>query len=749
MINTNDTTISAFARLLATENIVVRHSNDAHTASFDMVERILTLPRWKGMTPALYDMLVGHEVAHALWTDATIDEATGNLAACVDIAPDNPRAALSILNIVEDARIERLIKSKYPGLKRDFVSGYKTIHEMGIFELEGRPVDKMSFLDRLNMEFKLGILGYLNVPFTDSTEIWFRDRIAASQTWDDVVEITRDLYEYDKQKQEEEEEEDQENQTDSNQQVSGMPSGAEEVDDDDSEEGSSQSNGTDGEGDDSAESSASPGDDDSDGGATSKGATASEYTPDVSTQDAMDDALVADKSEWMPRDKRIERMPTPILKEMIVSPERIRELHIKAKNPYGNSTDRYINAPAENERRLKTIAQQFAKCDEYMLNEKSSVNYLSKQFEMRKAADIHKRTMTSKTGRLDPVRMINYRWSEDIFAKNQTVRDGKNHGFVCVLDWSGSMCNNLLPTVRQAITLAMFCRRTGLPFELYAFSDRLTWDPGTGNATTPETWSQENYNIGKTTDGAPWKTSNLNELQMLNFLSAKMNTREFTEACRVLYSLAMCEGNCQESRAHDTWTASALGLGGTPLDESLVALHTMLPAFQRKHNVQVLNAVILTDGDGRNTFDNAIIINPITKRSYGSHPTETGLRSTYLLLKSLKETTGCNLIGMYLSTSNKCINVSAGWFDRWEATHEEIKSVQKQWKQSNYYVATGKYADFFDEAYVINANTNPETEINLPDSATQANLRNAFVKGMKSRGMSRNLSNRFIEVVAR
>jgi hypothetical protein len=743
MINTNDTTISAFARLLATENIVVRHSNDAHTASFDMVERILTLPRWKGMTPALYDMLVGHEVAHALWTDATIDEATGNLAACVDIAPDNPRAALSILNIVEDARIERLIKSKYPGLKRDFVSGYKTIHEMGIFELEGRPVDKMSFLDRLNMEFKLGILGYLNVPFTDSTEIWFRDRIAASQTWDDVVEITRDLYEYDKQKQEEEEEEDQENQTDSNQQVSGMPSGAEEVDDDDSEEGSSQSNGTDGEGDDSAESSASPGDDDSDGGATSKGATASEYTPDVSTQDAMDDALVAEKSEWMPRDKGIERMPTPILKEMIVSPERIRELHIKARYQYGT------NNPAEIERRLKTIAQQFAKCDEYMLNEKSSVNYLSKQFEMRKAADIHKRTMTSKTGRLDPVRMINYRWSEDIFAKNQTVRDGKNHGFVCVLDWSGSMCNNLLPTVRQAITLAMFCRRTGLPFELYAFSDRLTWDPATGNATTPETWSQENYNIGKTTDGAPWKTSNLNELQMLNFLSAKMNTREFTEACRVLYSVAMCEGNCQESRAHDTWTASELQLGGTPLDESLVALHTMLPAFQRKHNVQVLNAVILTDGDGRNTFDNAIIINPITKRSYGSHPTETGLRSTYLLLKSLKETTGCNLIGMYLSTANKCINVSAGWFDRWEATEEEIKLVQKQWKQSNYYVATGKYADFFDEAYIINANTNPETEINLPDSATQANLRNAFVKGMKSRGMSRNLSNRFIEVVAR
>ena len=187
-----------------------------------------------------------------------------------------------------------------------------------------------------------------------------------------------------------------------NQQVSGLPSGAVEVDDD-SKEGSSRSNATDGEGDGPTESDASPGDgdDDSDGSATSKGAAASEYTPDVSTQDAMNDAMVAEKSEWMPRDKGIERMPTPILKKMIVSPERIRELHVNGKYPYSGSGE------AEKDSRLKIIAQHFAKCDEYMLNEKSSVNYLSKQFEMRKAADIHKRTMTSKTGRLDPVRMIN------------------------------------------------------------------------------------------------------------------------------------------------------------------------------------------------------------------------------------------------------------------------------------------------------------------------------------------------------
>ena len=55
------------ARLLATENLSVIRAR-TRTASFDIKSRILTLPMWKEMTPEIEDMLIGHEVGHALYT---------------------------------------------------------------------------------------------------------------------------------------------------------------------------------------------------------------------------------------------------------------------------------------------------------------------------------------------------------------------------------------------------------------------------------------------------------------------------------------------------------------------------------------------------------------------------------------------------------------------------------------------------------------------------------------------------------
>ena len=52
------------AKLLATENLVVEHKS-VETASFDVKNRVLTLPVWN-VSDVVYDMLVGHEVGHAL-----------------------------------------------------------------------------------------------------------------------------------------------------------------------------------------------------------------------------------------------------------------------------------------------------------------------------------------------------------------------------------------------------------------------------------------------------------------------------------------------------------------------------------------------------------------------------------------------------------------------------------------------------------------------------------------------------------
>jgi inner membrane protein involved in colicin E2 resistance len=55
--------------------------------------------------------------------------------------------------------------------------------------------------------------------------------------------------------------------------------------------------------------------------------------------------------------------------------------------------------------------------------------------------------------------------------RNRVVPKGKNHGFSILLDWSGSMSGILLPMVKQAISLAYFCRKMGIPFDIYNFND--------------------------------------------------------------------------------------------------------------------------------------------------------------------------------------------------------------------------------------------------------------------------------------
>ena len=58
---------SHLARLLATEDLVVEHKH-VECAQFDVRTRVLTLPLWEKASHDVYDMLVCHEVGHALFT---------------------------------------------------------------------------------------------------------------------------------------------------------------------------------------------------------------------------------------------------------------------------------------------------------------------------------------------------------------------------------------------------------------------------------------------------------------------------------------------------------------------------------------------------------------------------------------------------------------------------------------------------------------------------------------------------------
>ena len=167
---------SQLAKLLATEDIVVEHRS-VRTAQFDVEKRVLTLPLWDKASGIVYDMLVGHEVGHALFTPNEWDYKV-------------PR---QFVNVTEDARIEKLMKRKYPGISKSFFGGYKELSDDDFFELEGKDISKMNFADRVNLYFKIG--NFVNISF-NSKEQDIVDMVAEAETFADAILAAEMMYKY-------------------------------------------------------------------------------------------------------------------------------------------------------------------------------------------------------------------------------------------------------------------------------------------------------------------------------------------------------------------------------------------------------------------------------------------------------------------------------------------------------------------------------------------------------------------------
>ena len=174
-------TKSLLAKLMASENINVEYHNNASTAAFSTESRTLIMPVLKDMTENATDLFLGHEVGHALYTpNDAIKEAFS-------------RGSFfkGLCNIVEDARIEKMIQNKFPGLKRSFYDGYSDLIERNFFGTKDRHVNSYNFVDRLNLHFKLGVRA--GVEFSDEEKV-FVDRMENLRSWDDSITLAEELW---------------------------------------------------------------------------------------------------------------------------------------------------------------------------------------------------------------------------------------------------------------------------------------------------------------------------------------------------------------------------------------------------------------------------------------------------------------------------------------------------------------------------------------------------------------------------
>lgn len=773
--NTNKESKGILAKLLATEGISVTHSVKAETAMFDVKNRQLVLPMWSDMTDDIYDMLVGHEVGHALFTpydqekESKIESKGPWNADAQEIGGDSHgHIAMAYLNIIEDARIEKLMKVKYPGLRRDFVSAYAKLDARDFFGAHAKAPTHL--IDRINLHFKMGVSAEtsLNVQFSP-TEMVFVDRIAASETYDDVVQIVKDLWEY--------EIENSNNPKESPEYVS----------QDGEDDG--ESNGEEG------EKKVSESESDTNGGIkASKGGSKQLTAP----------AMAETHNNYLENCKTLVSdditevsyvsLPVPNLKNIIITPKEIDHIMSAYKS----------NDPCVQTNRAAAVMET----QKFIRSSNKSVAILVKQFEMKKAADAHKRSSTAKTGILDTVKMMKYRFDDDIFLRSLTVRDGKNHGIVMFVDWSSSMTNIIDDTVRQCFLIALFCKKCNIPFEVYAFSSIHIRADLNLNRSTDKSWD-DHYNVtdNEVIQADSWSKANgdrmnrsyeesdndtkyldFNDFSLLNFVSSKMSMKEMTSAMANMLQITSVYGKA--ARQSYYLVNPVLRLSGTPLNECVVAATEIVNQFKAKNNIQIVSTIMLTDGEGgrvgvRQPCDDhkSFVVNEKKKVTYdvGKIKMSPALgwqcTDTEVLLRIHSMETGSNLLGFYLNESasvsgsrsllDSFLYNPQGQVSTYGMTESEKKKLETQiveqcdrkvamsnnYKKDGYFVAEiGCRMGGYKELYVIRGSAMMDTsedsigELQALDKGSSVTaVRTAFRKQMKESVMCKNLLNRIID----
>ena len=692
------------AKLLATENLTVEHRR-VSTAAFDVEKRLLILPIWKTASNTVYDLLVGHEVGHALYTPNE----------------DYSGASKAFVNVLEDARIERMMKRTYPGLRRSFFEGYKELWDRDFFGVKNDDPSTLSLIDRINLYFK----GNFNIPFADEELVWV-NRAKYTTTFQDVVELAIELYEFCSEKQEDKEE------------IAAPPSpnGNKQADREEevnpsSEDGEDETESNDGE--ESEQQDSEEYDDAQLEVPSYQGGTEVDETKSV-TDEALAQALetlVDDHAkEWI-----YLSIPDPKVEDYIVPFQETQECLYN--HFYDETRDSVWH---ENVQYAVDHYNAFKK------DTQKTVSYLCKQFEMKKSADEYRRAATAKTGVLDTNKLHTYKYNDDIFKKVTVIPEGKNHGLVMYLDWSGSMQHQLLDTLKQTYNLIWFCKKSGIPFRVYAFQS------GYGYGDMDEKVNQQDGCLAIASD-----------FKLFEFFSSRQNKQSLEKSMQLVYTQVFAMGGWRLSYY------SPYTLGGTPLAEAVYCTRSIVNTMKRIERVSKVNVICLTDGEANpmsyvHQFEDDhpyrageyryqylchtrgklfFLRDPKTgyTRKISHHPHVT----TKEIVSFYREITDYNWIGIRLCSKGDLTKLVR------EFAFDELTAIDKQWKKERF--ASIKDRAGFTEAFYmpdkgIGAGTQDIEVKQKKEVATKAELTRAFKKHMGSKMTNKTILNAFIDQIA-
>ena len=761
---------SNLAKLLANENITIQHNN-VKTASFDVKNRVLTLPIFKEKSGDVYDMLIAHECAHALWTPYEQWQGIDNAE------------LRSYVNVLEDCRIDLLIQAKYPGVVRNYQNGFDILEKQNFFGITGKDINKeFMIIDKINLRSKS--LQRMPFIFTPEDNLWLA-KVDALKTFDDVLVLAKELLDWQKEQVEqmqklpdfdshplaqsydladdEDDFDDYDDEQDGDGNGEGNGSDTKESDDDADEKNDFNNFGD------------QKADDEKDSNQSGEGQSNNNVDKEESKGEAKkfakgaggdgsmkqlksitDDSFNQKQEELQDKKSRgfrYGKIPTPNLgkdgnltswKTFLSDMEKY-----KVKNLKGYSgTKSYV----------EYLDREFKK---FTKENKKTVMYLVKEFEMKKAATAYKRASTDKTGIIDPLKLPQYQYNEDIFKKLTIIPDGKNHGMMMLLDWSGSMSDVLFNTVKQLINLVEFCRKVNIPFEVYFFtSERNHWD----DAKTNKGFNHKN---------GDWF---FEDFHLVNCLSHRMNKKQADLALKTLFHMGMYfddrytwnRRNAFDQDADALAASNNYGipnkyyLGNTPLNESLIYMDKLIPMFRKKYGIEKMTFITLTDGAG----------NSPRGKIFGSEKSEYDDEEYYRqkvyqigkskfvgsygdftnnLLTHLQKEHKCNVIGFYVIKRVKRWDIEK-YINNYKDYSDKINQYNKLRKELTRDKAIAVNADGYNKFFILDGKKLAVESFDMGNvevkKGTPSELKRIFGKSMANRLVSRVVLNKFIKEVA-
>ena len=784
---------SMLAKLLAKENITVRFGNYS-TAFFEPKSRVLGMPMWNAESKQVSDLLVGHEVGHALYTPQDgIERFRARF----------PGLPFDICNVIEDVRIERMIQSTYPGLVHSFREGYRSFVAKDLFKINGVDLSKLSVADRINLHAKIGHL--VDVPLTAEEKVVYAAAYSA-ETFDDVLNVCQDLYDLVEKSQdpnqgEEDDpkaakaEKNQGGQSGSSTQVQSSESSQQSDSDSQSEGASSDSDSADGakkEGkkpngnsskkepkpesdsdgakqESESESGSSHGDADDTSGEHGDGDDETEsgddsanaapqpsYSPDMSKNFAATHQREFDKGTAEMQENietTLVNVPTPGQMLRCVTPLD----KVLAERRLDSKYDEMMSNVELNDSHRK-----------FKDSTKKHVQILIKEFERRKAAYQYSRARQSTNGTIDVNRLHAYRYEDQIFRSVTTLAEAKNHGMAFFIDYSGSMGRTIGAVIEQTIQLVTFCKAVNIPFVVYGFTSGF--------------FSDRDHSSAKY---APGLSINFDGVNVFEILNSSLRKSEFDKCIKEMYAMSFYRRmfGIYSYHANSTYIlfkSRYEAFGGTPLIETVIVASELVKRFRAAHNVQKMSTTFLTDGDpcGVHLHDNFVDreFRKNTERwssglemRYGKEninwTTQYPKNAMAAAIRAFRNVTQSTVIGYFIADNQRafkshCIDAMRNTNHKvadWSSTAEKFKTHAREIRSNGGIFAIkdgGGYDMFFAfdsrDALDMNADDDFDTKMdmdNLDNAAAQNKLAKEFTKFSSSKKSSRVFVHKFAEMI--